>query len=224
MPKGTRPSRAALWTGTPFAFWFAGFASPDVIAGAIWQPALLELANGDAVCASGSGAARAACSADSLWNDTLWRSLGGSECETPSGWSVKYTHEGCTALAPYQSATGYTCNCTGDYSFLPSGVRPGTVYTNAAAVTLVTITLLTPVYGVAVDHSSRRKTLWMICRVRVLSTPTRAPLLRLNPTSTLPTVTARIRVACSYHARRASSASRCSGCASSHLAYGSRPL
>ena len=117
----------------PFVNWATG---PTVVNATVWTPALLALAAADSVCGKfdgmSSGVDGQMCTLNNAWNDTLFQGFNGAACEevTPLGETVyKYlSNPTCqTALQQYRRAAGWTCNCTGDYSFLggTGGMRPG---------------------------------------------------------------------------------------------------
>ena len=113
-----------------WAWWSSNFSKgPDTILMNLWVPAVIALAAADSICESASGHSSGAdgqmCSADASWNQTLWDHVNGSShcSESLAFGTIRYTHDpllpGCSeALQAYRANTTYTCNCTGDYSYL----------------------------------------------------------------------------------------------------------
>jgi len=167
-------------------FFYASFArSPTVILAALVGPLTLQLAETDAFCqtnpASGlsTGTDGIRCFSNgefgtNVWNDTLWRQFNGTECITSDSMVgeagiLKYdigianSNAKCaSALSAYRTSTGFTCNCTGDYAFLDSGARPGTVLTFSATIYYLVMVFVAPVVGALADVTPHRKRLWAI--------------------------------------------------------------
>jgi MFS-type transporter involved in bile tolerance (Atg22 family) len=126
-----------------------------------------------------SGVDGAQCSSEGefgqgLWNETLWQSFNGSSCSISDSFGgvsdiLKYdvgyasTDNDCSmALSSYRDLTGFTCNCTGDYSFLKSGARPGTVLTISQTIYYLIMVVVAPLIGAISDVTPHRKRLWLI--------------------------------------------------------------
>ena len=125
-----------------WAIWFQNISrGPLVVMLSLVYPAILIYVSMDGVCAHydghTSGADGESCTAESLWNETLWLEVAGDKCKTrlPFG-DFKYTHDpklpGCSeALKSYRTnvSSPFTCNCTGDYSYLEQfgNIRIGSV-------------------------------------------------------------------------------------------------
>ena len=85
-------SKASPYTAAQLLPWrrlygFNGWAvGPEAIVGLLYAPALFNVTASDAVCqvnpvtGFSSGADGEACVPFGLWNDTLWRSVGGEAC------------------------------------------------------------------------------------------------------------------------------------------------
>ena len=117
-----------------------------------FPPSLLVLASADSSCfqfsGHSSGVDGQSCTADLSWNDTLWRASDGLKCATVDQLGIeRFSHngalEGCSAaLARYRAVsqsrgTPFTCNCTGDYSYLgdsSDSLRVGSVLVITTAV------------------------------------------------------------------------------------------
>lgn len=157
------------------AYLLAGFATaPDTGVGPFWLAIILLCSQRDEICfgfgGHSSGADGEACTPWQDWNETLWDDVGGEAClEKGDGYldADKYTHDpskpGCAdALSAYRThEPEYTCNCSGDYSKLPSGVRTNTLpaLTNPISVALSAITL--PPLGAYLDsRPERAKAIW----------------------------------------------------------------
>ena len=146
------------------AYLLTGFATgPDTGVGPLWISVLLLVMARDEKCDEASGAPDESCTLEDDWNTTHWDLSGGGACKTDGNWLVpdKYTHdaslEGCgEALAAYRAYTGYTCNCTGDYSFLEGGVRTTTVVTMSFAVQALLAFVVAPLVGVYLDGHRRK--------------------------------------------------------------------
>ena len=164
--------------------------SPAVILTALIGPLIVQFAQSDSLCdvnlntgltPGGAHIVSTTCSTGGLtatstrspWNDTLWRSLNGTACQidnTFAGAPEKMwiqdigqseVSPSCkSALTAYRELTGFTCNCTGSYAFLPAGARPGTVLTISSTVVYVSMIFVAPVFGALVDISPYRKRLW----------------------------------------------------------------
>ena len=168
-----------------YGYALSSFArSPTAILSALVTPLIVGLAQTDALCRTdlvsgrspgakfeGAGCSTGGLFDTSAWNDTLFRSLNGTACEAVrEGLSGEVafdigladTDPACeSALAAYRGATPFTCNCTGTYAFLPSGMRPGTVLTSATTAYYVVSLLAAPVVGALVDLTPHRKRLWV---------------------------------------------------------------
>lgn len=156
-----------------FAYWFIAVPSgPAFFALILWSSGFRAAATQDEVCAPfgghSSGADGASCTQISLWNETMWNASGGANCLASDGFlsALHYTHDpalaGCgDALAAYRSAANYSCNCSGEYSFLgdaSGGIRTSVVQTIAINIDLVLSSILFPIIGTVLDGSSRKKT------------------------------------------------------------------
>ena len=125
-----------------------------------------------------SGADGEACVPFGLWNDTLWRSVGGEACFEAPGFLVEPYYivdpalDGCIdAFDAYRNATAadggvrFTCNCSGpnaDHAFLVGNTRPGAVFTMMTSVgTALSAALALPV-GAWTDMRSRKKMWWTL--------------------------------------------------------------
>lgn len=159
-----------------WAYGFESFArGPAVGIAGVWVPVVIYLASLDSVCTpfagQPSGADGMACSDDTVWNQKLWLESNGAACEVlDSLGAAKYTHDaslpGCpAALAAYREATAYTCNCTGDYAVLPSGIRAVNVTTLASGVGAILSLFLTPLFGTMLDIQGKRKHRWKLLNV-----------------------------------------------------------
>jgi len=157
------------------AYLLLGFATaPDTGVGPFWLAIILLISQRDEICFSfegvSSGANGQACTPWQDWNETLWDEAGGEACFVKAGDKYldvdKYTHDpslpGCAdALDAYRAQVSYTCNCSGDYSKLPSGVRSNALpaWTNPIAIALAAVTL--PPLGAYLDlYPSRSKPIW----------------------------------------------------------------
>ena len=155
-------SKASPYTAAQLLLWrrlygFNGWAvEAPAIAGILYAPALLNVTATDAVCqvnpvtGFSSGADGEACVPFGLWNDTLWRSVGGEACfEAPAFLVEPYyvvdpALDGCIdAFDAYRNATAadggtrFTCNCSGpnaDHAFLVGNTRPGAVVTMMSSI------------------------------------------------------------------------------------------
>ena len=156
-----------------FGYVFETFArGPDTIFfGSVYFPALLFFATMDSFCddAAGKAASGKACTADTAWNRSLWLNLGGSACakELTLGGGIVYEHNNdnvacASALATYQSKTGFTCNCSSEYAFLDSGLRAGNAVNISYIVTSIAVSIVAPLLGAIVDHTPVKKRAWMI--------------------------------------------------------------
>ena len=164
--------------------------SPAVILTALIGPLVVQFAQSDSLCGinpntglspGGAAVISQACSTGGLtptssrapWNDTLWRAVNGTACQIDNTFAgapetmwiqdvgQADVNAGCAfALAAYRAETGFTCNCTGAYAFLPAGARPGTVLTISSTVVYVSMIIVAPVFGALVDISPHRKRLW----------------------------------------------------------------
>ena len=178
-----------------WAFTTETFArGPDTILyGSLWVPVVLYLASLDGLCSTyenhASGVNGQSCLHDSFWNETLWIENNGTDCIRIMEFDTeKYTHDptlpGCSAaVAGYRSAfalttvgavTPYTCNCTGDYSLLSSGMRPQNVFVVQNWVNSILIALGSPLFGSLIDSRGKRKQRWkaliVIAAVSILGT------------------------------------------------------
>ena len=161
---------------------FESFArGPDtVFYGSVYFPFLLYLAASDALCqinplgGFSSGADGQKCTVDATWNRTLWNSLNGSACAVDTmvyGENIISYSQDATlragdcgaALSAYREMQpgGFTCNCTGDHAFLPSGLRPGNVVLPSYIIGYAVIAILCPLLGSAMDHTDKKKLLWL---------------------------------------------------------------
>ena len=166
-----------------YGFSLASFArSPSVILAALVGPLILQLAETDALCQTNpatslsSGVDGSLCMSNGefalqKWDETLWQSFNGSSCGVSSELfdGVSYdigkasTDEVCAgALMAYRAVTSFTCNCTGDYAFLESGVRPGTILTFSATMYYLIMVFVAPVVGALSDVTPHRKRMWLI--------------------------------------------------------------
>ena len=97
IPQRDPMSKASPYTAAQLLLWrrlygFNGWAvEPPAIVGLLYAPALFNVTATDAVCqvnpvtGFSSGADGEACVPFVLWNDTLWRSVGGEACfEAPA--------------------------------------------------------------------------------------------------------------------------------------------
>ena len=94
------------------------------------------------------------CTPDDDFNHSLWIDLNGSNCEVEFTWENKYMHDpsldGCIeALEAYRAEMPYTCNCTGDYSFLDKlgGIRVGNLQSSQAVLNTLILAICMPVLG-----------------------------------------------------------------------------
>ena len=163
-----------------FGFAVETFArGPDTILyGSLWVPVVLYLASLDGICSTfenhASGANGKSCLHDSHWNETLWSQANGTDCiQTGDFDTQKYTHNtdlpGCAqALATYRTALAtatdltYTCNCTGDYSLLGSGMRPQNIFVVQNWVNSILIAFASPLFGSLLDSRGQRKQRWKV--------------------------------------------------------------
>ena len=170
---------------------------PDTILyGSLWVPVVLYLASLDGICSPfdfegiqhSSGADGKACLHDSYWNETLWTLSNGSKCIQVGDFGTqKYTHNpdllGCVdAVSTYRaafaltsaSAAPYTCNCTGEYSLLSSGMRPQNIFVVQNWVNSILIAVGCPLFGSLIDSRGRRKQRWkmliIIAAVSIIGT------------------------------------------------------
>lgn len=158
-----------------FAFWFAGFCvGPDTVNGVFWAAAILAYANMDSTCGVNpydgltSGADGKMCSSNTLWNDTLFLSLGGTECIKNVGLQVGYhnlqTTECQSAMDAYRVLEPtYTCNCSNaPYALLggTGGQRPSNVLTVASIITNVVLAVILPFLGTWADMRPHRRKLF----------------------------------------------------------------
>ena len=163
-------------------FALASFArSPSVILAALVSPLTLQLAETDALCqinpATGysTGVDGAVCTSNGefstgKWNDTVWRSSNGTSCSVMDTFGslnydigrATFDSECAAALTSYRRLTSFTCNCTGDYAFLESGFRPGTILTFSATVYYLIMVFVAPIIGALSDVTPHRKRMWCI--------------------------------------------------------------
>ena len=154
---------------------------PDTILyGSLWVPVVLYLASLDGICSNfngqhSSGADGQACLHDSNWNETLWNLSNGSKCIQFGDFDTqKYTHDpllpGCVeAVNTYRTAfaltssSPYTCNCTGDYSLLSSGMRPQNIFVIQNWVNSILIAIACPIFGSLIDSRGGRLQKWKTC-------------------------------------------------------------
>jgi hypothetical protein len=181
-----------LQEGLGFAI--ASFArSPSVILAALIGPLTLQLAETDSLCqvnpATGysTGVDGAVCTSSGefssvKWNETLWNMVNGTACGTSNalvgdvGGFLVYDIGRATfdpncavALNTYRKLTSFTCNCTGDYAFLESGVRPGTVLTFSATVYYLVMVFVAPLVGALSDVTPYRKRMWLLFAVSYIT-------------------------------------------------------
>jgi hypothetical protein len=181
-------SKASPYTAAQLLLWrrlygFNGWTTgAEGIVALITAPALFNVTASDAVCQANpvtgfsSGADGEACVPFGLWNDTLWRSVGGEACfEAPAFLVEPYyvvdpALDGCIdAFDAYRNATAadggvrFTCNCSGpnaDHAFLVGNTRPGAVFTTMSSIgTALSAVLALPV-GAWTDMRSRKKMYW----------------------------------------------------------------
>ena len=166
-------------------FFIASFArSPSVILAALVGPLILQLAEGDSRCQTNpstgfsSGVDGTSCIADLLnpWNETLWREFNGTGCSILDSFGgtgaqifVQYDiglsniKPSCAlALSEYRQATGFTCNCTGNYAFLTGGLRPGAVLSVSTSIYYFIMVFLAPVVGALADVTPHRKRMFAL--------------------------------------------------------------
>ena len=183
-------SKASPYTAAQLLLWrrlygFNGWTTgAEGIVALITAPALFNVTASDAVCQANpvtgfsSGADGEACVPFGLWNDTLWRSVGGEACFEAPGFLVEPYYvvdpalDGCIdAFDAYRNATAadggvrFTCNCSGpnaDHAFLVGNTRPGAVFTMMTSVgTALSAALALPV-GAWTDMRSRKKMWWTL--------------------------------------------------------------
>jgi len=149
---------------------------PIVVLGAIWSPAVLSSAGKDSICrddqdGNPSYANGLSCTGKSVWDEKLWIKTGcESNCRTEANsYGVREREHlstpACQAsLSEFKNLTGYTCNCTSDYAYLPGGVRPGVVLVIAEVVAYIIMAAIIPIMGSVVDHTDWRKSFWNLCK------------------------------------------------------------
>jgi len=168
-----------------FAIEAFGRGPDTILYGSLWVPVVLYLASLDGLCSPfegySSGADGQACLHDSHWNETLWIESNGTKCiQVMEFDSQKYTHNpalpGCAeAVASYRAAFSllqpttaaaaaaaapYTCNCTGDYSLLSSGMRPQNIFVVQNWINSILIAIACPIFGTLLDARGQRKLRW----------------------------------------------------------------
>ena len=152
---------------------------PDTILyGSLWVPVVLYIASLDGICSTfegiASGANGKACLHDSYWNETLWVKSNGTNCIKVMDFNTeKYSHDpglpGCQeALDNYRKefsvinkGMSYTCNCTGDYSLLNSGMRPQNIFVVQNWVNSILIAIACPLFGSLLDRRGKRRQRWL---------------------------------------------------------------
>ena len=149
-------------------WWFSDFSrGPSTIVISFFFPAIILLASNDGICNThdghSSGADGLACTPDDDFNLTTWLSVNGSSCEVEYTWENKYMHDpslpGCLeALEEYRALIPYTCNCTGDYSFLDKlgGIRVGKLQSSQAVLNTLILAIFMPILGTYVRLNSLR--------------------------------------------------------------------
>lgn len=155
-------------------YYLSGWATgPDTVLATFWGPALLAIASLDQTCdASSTTVATAnACTPNAQWNATLWAQYGGQACSTSDAFGVAYFSyrpdvPACvTAYNDYSASTGYTCNCSGftnRYAFLggANGVRASIIPLLQINIAYATVSLISPLLGVWLDHTPHRLATW----------------------------------------------------------------
>ena len=183
-------SKASPYTAAQLLLWrrlygFSGWATePLSVVGPLSTPALFNVTASDAVCqvnpvtGFSSGADGEACVPFGLWNNTLWRSVGGEACfEAPAFLVEPYyvvdpALDGCIdAFDAYRNATAadggvrFTCNCSGpnaDHAFLAGSTRPGAVLTTMTSIGNALCGVLALPVGAWTDMRSRKKMWWTL--------------------------------------------------------------
>jgi len=160
-----------------WAWWFSDFSrGPSTIVISFFFPAIIYLASNDGICdmfeGHTSGADGLQCTPDEDFNNTLWLSLNGSNCEVETTWETKFLHDpklpGCVeALEDYRALMPYTCNCTGDYSFLDKlgGIRVGNLQSSQAVLNTLILAIFMPILGTYMDYTNKRKKQWAVWTV-----------------------------------------------------------
>ena len=180
---------ASTYTAAQLLLWkrlygFNGWTTgPDTIGALLYGAAFFNVTSGDATCqinpltALSSGADGEACTPTSLWNDTVWRELGGEVCFTSPGFLINPYYvadpsiEGCIdAFDAYRNATAadggvrFTCNCSGisaDHAFLVGGTRPSIVFTIIQNLGTALAAVMALPVGAWTDMYSRKK-IWAV--------------------------------------------------------------
>ena len=189
-------SKASPYTAAQLLLWrrlygFNGWAvEPPAIVGLLYAPALFNVTATDAVCqvnpvtGFSSGADGEACVPFGLWNNTLWRSVGGEACFNAPGFLVEPYYvvdpalDGCIdAFDAYRNATAadggvrFTCNCSGpnaDHAFLAGSTRPGAVLTTMTSIGNALCGVLALPVGAWTDTRSRKKMWWTLSAMCVV--------------------------------------------------------
>ena len=93
------------------------------------------------------------CTPDDDFNHSLWIDLNGSNCEVEFTWENKYIRSESPRLSRgargISSGDAYTCNCTGDYSFLDKlgGIRVGNLQSSQAVLNTLILAICMPILG-----------------------------------------------------------------------------
>ena len=153
-----------------FAFWFSSWArAPDTVAATYWIVVVLAQAMLDSTCDTtgyganvrSSGADGQKCTSSQVWNDTAFRGYGGKACVIVDifggdTYANRTSLECKDAFVEYRNLTQFTCNCTGEFAYLSTGMRPGTVVTNMLVVMNVILIFWSLFVGSLVDNYPRR--------------------------------------------------------------------
>lgn len=155
-----------------WAWWFSDFSrGPSTIVISFFFPAIILLASNDGICDTfeghSSGSDGLKCTPDDEFNYTLFLDLNGTSCEVETTWDTKFLHDpnlpGCVdAIEAYRDLMPYTCNCTGDYSFLDKlgGIRVGNLQSSQAVLNTLILAICMPVLGTYMDYTDKRKRQW----------------------------------------------------------------